>query len=165
MIEICNQLPASLEELKSIKGMGSKKLKSFGAELLDIIGRYTSENNITLTVRDIQESLPKIEKQSTKQISFDLFKSGKTMAEIATQRELALSTIEGHLSHFVSTGELDIFQFMSPQKVIEISDYFKINNSRDIGPAKAHFGDSVSFGELRMVIGHIGYVREESLSD
>lgn len=165
MIEICDQLPASLIELKAIKGMGSKKLKSFGAELLDIVNKYRSDNNIPLTLREESQLSPKVQKQSTKQISYDLFKSGKTVAEIAAQRELTVSTIEGHLSHFIGTGELSIYQFISPQKVTEISDYFKINNNREIGLAKAHFGEYVSFSELRMVIGHIGYVREEILSE
>jgi uncharacterized protein YpbB len=164
MVEICSRLPASLAELKTIKGMGSKKLKSFGEELLDIIKKYTSENDIPLTLPKEPQLLPKSQKQSTKQISFDLFKSGKSVTEIASLRELTPSTIEGHLSHFISTGELSIYQFISPQKVTEISDYFRINNSREIGPAKAHFGEYVSFSELRMVIGHIGYVREECVS-
>jgi hypothetical protein len=163
MIEICNQLPTSLAELKTIKGMGSKKLKSFGTELLKMISQYVSENDIALTVREEQQLSPKIQKQSTKQTSYDLFKSGKTVAEIASQRGLTLSTIEGHLSHFISTGELSIYQFISSQKVTEISDYFKINNTREIGTAKAHFGEGVSFSELRMVIGHLGYMREECL--
>jgi hypothetical protein len=90
MMEICSTLPASLKELKTIKGMGNKKIKSFGTELLDIIGRYCAENNIQFTAKDepLEETSRKVIKGNTKQISLDMFKSGKKIKEIAAERGL-----------------------------------------------------------------------------
>ena len=47
-------------------------------------------------------------KIDTKNISFQLFKQGKTIADIATERDFSPTTIEGHLLKYVATGEIDI---------------------------------------------------------
>lgn len=164
MAEICSHLPLSLTELKTIKGMGNKKLKSFGNDLLEIISKYCSENNISHAIQsetDKKDVSPTKHKQNTKQISFDLFKAGKTIPEIAEERNLTLSTIEGHLSHYIETGELNIGQFLTPGKVSQIRDFFMTNNTMSLTPAKEHFGDLFSYGELRMVLAHMRYMREE----
>ena len=165
MIEICSRLPVSLDELKTIKGMGNKKLKSFGVDLIEIIKQYCLENAIDVAVRDESEVISvKNSKQNTKQISLEFFKSGKTISEIAALRNLTFSTIEGHLSYFIGTGELSIDVFLSPEKILRISDFFRINNTRELTSAKTHFGDYVSYGELHMVLRHLEYIREESLT-
>jgi uncharacterized protein YpbB len=43
--------------------------------------------------------------------------AGKSITEIATQRNLALSTIEGHLAEFVKKGEIDIFQLLTLEQL------------------------------------------------
>lgn len=168
MLDICSLLPASLTKLKTIKGIGNKKLNSFGTELLDIVSQYCSKHSITPEARDelVKDKISTTkDKQNTKQISFDLFKSGKTIAEIAAQRGLTHSTIEGHLSHYVETGELSISQFIPPEKVLQLCDFFATNDTQSLTPAKTHFGDSVSFGELRMVLAHLKCMRVENISE
>jgi len=155
IVEICTRLPSSLKELKSIKGIGKSKLKVFGSQILDIIESYCRDANIQYSInKDLPEERQKI-KLNTRQISLDLFKEGKTLQEIAAHRNLTLSTIEEHMSHFITTGELSIDQFMPAEKVSEIIDYFLTHESRKISVAKEHFGDKVSYGELRLVIAHL----------
>ena len=52
--------------------------------------------------------------------SFKLFTSGKSVAEIAKIRSLASHTIESHLTDFIKTGVLSVFDIMSTEKVNEI---------------------------------------------
>ncbi len=162
MVGICTRLPSSLKELKEIKGLGRKKLKEFGSQILEILSDYCNETGIAYTINSepMEEPLLKV-KTNTKQVTFDLLKSGKNLTEIASIRNLALSTIEGHISHFIASGELGIDQFMTPEKVSEISDYFIACNSRELSTAKEHFGDKISYGELRMVVAHLSYAGAE----
>jgi ATP-dependent DNA helicase RecQ len=55
------------------------------------------------------------------------------------------------LAHYVASGELDILDFISPEKLQLISDYFKGTKDQGFGLAREVLGDSVSYGELRMV--------------
>ncbi|KMQ49549.1 DNA repair and recombination protein, putative helicase [Chitinispirillum alkaliphilum] len=163
MTEISNRLPSSLKELKAIKGIGNRKIDSFGNELLEVLRKYAEENNVPFDIKDepAEERVKKEPKVNTKQASFDLFKDGKTVEEIAEHRGLARSTIEGHLAHFVASGELEVKNFLTSQQIEEISEFFLSQNARGLGPAKQHFGEKYSYGHLKMVLGHMEYSRDE----
>ncbi len=48
LAEIAAKLPATTQELRTIKGLKSKKGKTFGDEILQLVARYRSENNLPL---------------------------------------------------------------------------------------------------------------------
>lgn len=125
LLLLANQLPYNLAELKNIKGFGKKKIEQFGSEILDIIIEYRIDNGIEMPQTE-KELIPskKTEKIDTKKISFELFKSGKSIQAIAYERNMATSTIEGHLAHYIGTGELDIASLISNDKIEEISNLF-----------------------------------------
>src|SRR5204863_3362840 len=112
--ELVQLLPMDRASLKKIPGIGKGKLKRFGADLIGIVGTYCAEKNIPARPSEFS-------KANTKQVSFDLYKSGKTVAEIAAERHLAVSTIEGHLAYFIARRELDISDFLTKEQVDEIA--------------------------------------------
>jgi hypothetical protein len=160
LAEIAAKLPATKQDLSTIKGLKSKKGKVFGDEILQLVARYMSENNLPLpdTAHESEAGEPvskKKGKSKTRQESLRLFLEGKSVAGVAGVRGLALSTIEGHLAYFVGTGELDIERLVEPEKAARISAYFLKSKDPLLGPAKAAMGDDVSFGELRFVLNYL----------
>src|SRR4029077_11580706 len=83
---------------------------------------------------------------NTKRISFDLYKSGKTVEEIAAERGLKPVTIHGHLACFIGRGELDISDFLAKEQVEEVAQFFGENGAEATSQAKAHFGARYSYG-------------------
>jgi hypothetical protein len=71
---------------------------------------------------------------------------------VAAVRGLTLSTIEGHLAHWVKTGKLELKQLMSPEKAARIAAYFEANPYQGLTPAKEALGEDVSYGDLRFVL-------------
>ncbi|MBN1760724.1 MAG: helix-turn-helix domain-containing protein [Chitinispirillaceae bacterium] len=162
LMEICSRLPSSLRELKAVKGIGKRKMKEFGAEILELVRGFREENGLPCVAsKEPAEESPSTPKVNTKQVTLDLFESGKSLKEIADHRGLALSTVEGHIAHFIASGRVGINQFMPPEKVSTISEYFLTHDSRELAPAKNHFGDEATYGELRMVIAHMGSAESE----
>jgi len=157
MQELSDKLPVTPAALKTIKGIGQKKLALFGDELLQVIIDFCEEKKFAGLTLDEPESEKKKPKIDTKKISFELWKSGKTIAEIAKEREFATSTIEGHLAHFISTGEIDIEKLVSPDKIKRISKFFINNKTASLSEAKAALGDEVGYGELRLVLNHLQF--------
>jgi uncharacterized protein YpbB len=94
-----------------------------------------------------------MEKLPSNHQSFELFKSGKSISEIAKERGLANSTIEGHLLDFIREGELSAEKVLGKEKYKHISEYFRLANDKDINRAKSTLGEGVSYNELRMVLG------------
>lgn len=94
----------------------------------------------------------KKEKTPTKTITFNLFKEGKNISEIAKERDLVVSTIEGHLSQYVKSGEIDLLEILDEDKVDQIQKALKENRGDTIIPVKKQLGDDFTFGEIRMVL-------------
>jgi len=159
LIGISNALPGNESQLKAIKGMGSKKLKQYGEELLIIVKDYCAKKGISSNQKQI-ETIKKSQKKNTKEITLGLFKEGKTLKEIATQRQMAVSTIESHLAHFIGTGELKIKQFIEKNTEKIISDFFIANPNASLSSAKNTLDNTITYGELKFVRKHLDFIRE-----
>jgi uncharacterized protein YpbB len=114
---------------------GAKRIKKYTEELqqfesslwgkIDELQKSTFDS--TLLADGIQhytkdaKPFPNLSVKKTKGDSaketFAYFMAGKSITEIATQRNLALSTIEGHLAEFVKKGEIDIFQLLTLEQL------------------------------------------------
>ncbi|MDR0660534.1 MAG: helix-turn-helix domain-containing protein [Prevotellaceae bacterium] len=154
LLELVEKLPATYAELKEIKGLGKKKLQQLGADLLEIIRSYRFRNDMPLP--DIEVSFDfdekkKKEKVDTKRVSFELFKQGWSVEDIASERGLTIGTIETHLAHFVEAGELDIHELIPDDKIALISSYITENEVSSITQIKQALSDGITWNEIRVV--------------
>ncbi|RYY06955.1 MAG: helicase, partial [Sphingobacteriaceae bacterium] len=98
---LVEKLPSTLAELEMIKGIGKGKIDQYGEEILAYINAYCKNKNIErmpfVAEKVSIKTASTVSKIDTKQVSYDLFKSGKTIAEIAAERSLTSGTIENHL--------------------------------------------------------------------
>ena len=93
--------------------------------------------------------------RSTYDVTLDLIKSGMTVEQIATERGLVSSTIEGHLAKAVAAGRLSIFKFMTEENVMEIvtaqRELPEGSSSKDLyTKLKGKFG----YGQLRAAMAY-----------
>jgi len=162
LVGIVTYLPETLKELQNIKGIGKQRLKQFGTELISMVREYKLEKGLEsepqLSDREVEsESEPKTEKTDTKQKSLEEFLSGKSIPEIAKLRNLAISTIEGHIAFYVGRGILELDEVISSEKAYEIADYLMKNKTSSLSEAKAELGEKVSYFELRCVLNHLKF--------
>ena len=154
--ELIADLPTTLAELNHVKGIGPAKVKEYGVEILSHINAYCKNNKVERQPIDITVPKEKI-KTATVQVSFDLFKTGKTIAEIAAERDLVVSTIEGHLAHYIETGELEIGQVFPQEIVDKISLYLNENQPESLNEAKNDLGGTISYSAIRAVMIQNGF--------
>jgi len=155
LLEMVQFLPLNLVALKKIKGIGAAKSQRFGSDLIAIIQAYCTEHRIhTGQIAEMAAEMlvEKVPKTDSKVLTLERFKAGKTIDEIAVERDFVRSTIEGHLAYFVGLGELDIFNLMDRSQVQEIESFFLEHNTPTSTEAKAHFGEKYSYGEIKMVL-------------
>ena len=158
---LSNQAPANMDELKIVHGFGRKKLQNYGEELLILINEYRSDHELKtepLPVPLKKEKKPKID---TRKASLELWLKHKDLKKVAEERDLAISTIEGHLARFVGTGELPVTDFVDGKKLEKLVAFFRKNPDIPLGEAKAQLGDDYSFGEMRMVRQHLVWEAEK----
>ncbi|RUT78338.1 HRDC domain-containing protein [Ancylomarina longa] len=152
MVELANKLPYTSDQLKNIHGMGKKKIERYGKDIMAIVLEYRQKNKLGLLNFTLDEkSEPKKPKIPTREISFDLFKKGKSIAEIATIRDLKDTTIASHLSHYVGLGILPLEDFVDKKKIEKIKAQFKLSGMEALRDVKNTMDDSISFSDLRFV--------------
>jgi len=160
MVTLVNFIPQSLPALKLIKGMGKKKSEKFGDELLNIIISYCEKEKIEPPVEIVTEKkAPKKIKEDTKKISYDLFREGKSISQIAEERKLSTTTIEGHLAFYVGTGEIPLNKFVSQDKTDLIMSHFEGKDDLKIGSVKEALGEKASWREIKFVASHLRFLR------
>ena len=96
------------------------------------------------------------EKQSTYNVTLDLFNRGFDIMGIAQERNLTKGTIESHFAVLVSNGSLSIHEVLSSSRFNAIYDV--VNQQKDMPglvTIKEILGSEYSFGEIRMVKAHI----------
>jgi hypothetical protein len=151
MVEIAEKLPATAIDLKAVKGMGGKKMEQFGQELLALILDYRKEKGMDLPLNAQQEV--ELAGLDTKEVSLALFKQGLKPPDIAKKRNLAISTIDGHLALFVSRGELDVFELLDRQKYDTIlSHLHEKSGAYTTTEIKNKLGNDFSYNEIRLVM-------------
>jgi hypothetical protein len=161
LIQIAVTLPDSLTALKRIKGIGKRLAERYGEELVALVDSYRREHGIE-TVALPEPAAPKAKvhgkkepRTETKQISLTMFEKGLSIAQIAKERELVPSTIEGHLAHFVETGELAIERLLPADKRQRIERELARAETLSWRDIKQALGDDISYGEIKLVQAHL----------
>jgi len=148
---VCQHLPLSYEALLKVKGFGKVKVKKYGDEVLDLVKDYCAENNLK-PVQPVAEKIRVEKKPNTVEETIRLYKSGKTIEEIALERNFVTSTIEGHLAKGIEEGSIQINSIMPMEEVEEIAKHFPLTGDEiKLADIKGSFADDISFGRLKMV--------------
>ncbi len=95
----------------------------------------------------------KKEKIDTKKVSLDLYKGGMKPDDIAKARNLAPSTIMGHLAHYVIEGELGIRDFVSTAHENKLREFISSHPDTPFGEIRTALGESYTFSEIKIVAG------------
>jgi len=93
----------------------------------------------------------------TQRMSLRMFREGLSIAEIAKQRELTVSTVEGHLASFIFTGEVDVKELVAEKKVEAILAVVRELGPGELGRIRGRLGEGYSFGEIRAVVNYFKY--------
>ncbi len=124
----------------------------------------------TSTEKVKKEKKPKEEKQTpglkqakpdTKDLSFELYKAGKTIGEIAIDRGMAITTIENHIAHYVSLGMIPVTQFVPKEKFDKIIESAKKHGIEFTNPIKQELGDDYTYSEIRFALATQKYLKKE----
>lgn len=122
-----------------------------GTRLADLLLLQQQQSKI-MVVKEEEPVKAKAKKGDSHRMSLDLYKAGKSISEIAEERKLAPSTIEGHLAHFIPTGEITLAELVSEEKIEKIKQAIaEAGESSSTSVIKEKLGEEFSYGEIRMV--------------
>jgi len=164
LIQIAVCLPDTVQALKQIKGLGEKTIGEYGQDILAMVVTYRKKHDIETVVLPEAKAVPtskaakKEPVQDTKQVSFDMFQKGMAIDQIAKERGLTETTIQGHLGFYVENGGLGIERVLSPEKQLAIGEKIAEVGGLSTKAVKTELGDAVSYGDIKLMMSHLKFL-------
>ncbi len=112
----------------------------------------TLKNGYSKNYKRAQKKNKKEKGPDTKEVSYNLYKEGKTIKEIAAERSFVITTIEAHLAYYVAKGLIDISLFVDESKVKRVIEASEKLETKNLGPIKKYLGDEFTYSDLRFAM-------------
>ena len=157
--EISGRYPSTIDELKDIGGIGPKKIKDYGEEILNVVNEYIKDNDIEKVW--IKKGRLKViidgEKRKHNEIVIDMIEEGRTIDYIADDMEMGVSTILGYITDYVKSGntlkfELNLERYYNESEEKEIMEVCNKIGIDNIATLKKNLNPAIKFESIRAVI-------------
>ena len=159
LMDMATYLPNGLDELKQISGFGDIKVQRYGHELSLAVAEYCKLHGLASRIgkkvpkRERKPKAPRISGSPAE--SFNLYKSGLSVDEIAHQRNLAFTTIASHLCEFIHSGELEVTELVPQNKIKAIANAIESYGNERLSSLKEALGENYSYTEIKAAIAWI----------
>jgi ATP-dependent DNA helicase RecQ len=150
--DMCTLLPSSPTEFLEVKGVGKHKQEEYGQLFLDAIQKYSEENSLNTKGAPISSESTENgkEKVPSHHITYELFNMGKTVAEIAEEREMSSTTVESHILKSADEGfEIDWNSLLPTEYLPLIEKAAEEVGSDKLKPLKELLPDEVTYFMIR----------------
>jgi ATP-dependent DNA helicase RecQ len=140
LIEISNNLPKSLNELKNISGIGEKKLNDFGEKILSVIKEFINTPKTTSIKEErIEKTLREIENQ-------------KSIKEISEKVAVSESTIINYIEILYKRNSLLDIKYLLPENNIfeKINTSFKKHGKEKLKPNFEELEGEIDYNTLKL---------------
>jgi len=151
--EMAAAKPQNDLEFQSISGVGERKLQRYGDAFMTAIREYEALFGTSASSGQDLES------------SWELFRSGLSVAEIARKRELDPVTVTSHLAALYERGEaIDPDQFVTPEVVDRVAQALRyVENKNQLRPIYEYLDGRVPYEQIRFAISRLR--REKRLAE
>lgn len=168
----------SLKNASKVKAY-LKGIREIDATLLSFLAKleHIRYGNISLTENiifdkviiqkaeevQVAEKKEKAQKGDSQRITLLLFNEGKSVKEIVAERNLSTTTIEGHLSGFILTGDLSVDKLISKDKQDYLIPRLKeIPFNTPLSSIKENLPKEYSYLDIKSIINHLRWLKSSS---
>ena len=151
--EMAAKRPATDAMMNEISGVGERKMHLYGEQFKNAIIEFLLK----------KEAAGEKVQGSSHILSYALYKDGKTIEEIATQRELKDMTVKSHLAKTYEQGEdFDISMFVSEEEIDMVLEMLHlIETPYKMLDVFKYFEEEMSYDKIRFALAH--YYREATV--
>lgn len=153
-----NNIPINKQSLQATE------IKNYRRDLIAEAARRFKATKLQISEDDEDKALyakkekkQKTDKVPTTTVTYELWKSGKTIEEIAEIRNYVPSTIQGHLAKLVGEGFIEVSAILDPDEIQKLQMLFDKHPEATNGEIKEIVGDEFSWGALKLFRAHLDY--------
>lgn len=156
----CELDRAEIEALYGLKERAEKMRKALSLETEELdMDAKTKRDAIVTRLKKQKKIKEKEHKITTREQSLLLYKAGKTIAEIAAERKLSVSTIQNHLCYYIANGTIDVAELVAADilsKLLSAIDELKSSKMADIKLAVPE----ADYADIKLVLASIRPISE-----
>jgi ATP-dependent exoDNAse (exonuclease V), alpha subunit - helicase superfamily I member len=129
-----------------------------GAAMNDVLSMADRLNHIAISAQEMPSGATRYKsvKGATKLISFELFRSGASVAEIATKRGINQATVTGHLIDFIGKG-VSATELMDSTKLSVVRKLIQEHPEKPLADIKALAGQDITYIDIRIAKASLQY--------
>ncbi len=154
--DLARRRPSSLEGLAEVHGMAEAKIEQYGTRLVAEITDYCRFHVIATDVPPEQHTTAKTKTKglsATAVESFEYFKRGMSVEEVARKLDRALSTTHGYLRHFLAFENVaDPTPWVDRATVDRIEHAIDHVGMETLAPIFAYLKEQVPYEQIRIVV-------------
>ncbi|MCD4793892.1 MAG: DNA helicase RecQ [Bacteroidales bacterium] len=142
--DLSSEKPTSIDDLTDISGIGEYKANKYGKYFVGEIVKFIKEKSAEGA---------KI-KGSTYLITYDMFRKGMSVEDIAKERNLQVTTIFSHLANSYTNGkDVDIKRLITGDELAEIIQAIKEKGTEEgMRPIFDYLNEEIDYGKIRLGI-------------
>ncbi len=142
--EMLKKRPQSLDEMNRVSGVGEQKLKRYGKQFLNEIASHPLpallDNNLSSTINE----------------TLILFQQGKSVEEIAQERDIKESTVYTHLADAIEVGLLDVYEVIDLddgqyEEIVFVIESMEDDEKGKLKPIYEALDEEYDYGVIRCV--------------
>jgi ATP-dependent DNA helicase RecQ len=156
--QMARQQPQVMSQFAQISGVGTRKLAQYGILFTAEIRSFRTELGLpVLAETDAAPPLVKLEERDkgisgTALQTYNLYREGFNLTEIAARRSVKVGTIATHLCELLQLDyQIDIDRFIATARQQKIKAAIKQVGFEHLTPIKEYLGDDYSYDEIRLV--------------
>ena len=140
--------PDTASKFMDVSGVGQNKLEKYGNQFMTLIKEFKSENADSKT--------------PTKLVSYNSYKEGVTIEDIATERKLKPSTILIHLVDCYLDGlEIDLAVFVTEEIVLKVANAYKeCEQPITMKPIFDFLEEEIQYNDIRVALAILKYNKQ-----
>jgi len=139
--DMCAQKPVDMIEFMNIHGVGEHKAKQYGMIFLKAIAEFQSGRS----------------KGDTYKVTYDMYKAGKSVAEIAKERNIQETTVYSHIAHLIKQEKnIGVFEFLTENELKKIAGAKDvIGDTSKLKPYFEMLNEEIPYGKIRIGLSYL----------
>ena len=144
-----------LDRLRHAEGNIWRNIEQlYSARFLDVLLYTAPVQHIRPKAIAKGSSSPGSTQSDTFQATLDLHRQGKSPAEIAAIRQLRVATIKSHLTRWIETGEINVYEVLPAATVDTVLAFLHKSPGANLTEIRNGTGDQFDYDDISLIVAH-----------
>ncbi len=151
--DLARRMPMDLVELRSVHGVGDRKIADFGNTVIELIGNYCRDHQVQPSVGIVPPKTnlaETIEGPDAMQVAFQLFDDKLSVAQVALKINRAEATVHAYLQNYLNARRItDPSNWIAPELFELIKTIARYSGLEKLKPIHDALHGRIDYNDIR----------------